>query len=125
MEASEKKKRVANLERFVAAALAHQVAEVRFDLPDLTTGRNLVFGPDHKIVKRSQKIGDSPLKGATTHDLDGDYIREGHYDDDDLFGENLSDDEMDIEQQRAQRREKGRSASSNSCCGLTEGQGES
>ncbi len=60
VDAAEKKKKVANFERFVAAALAHQVADVRFDPPDLTTGRNLVFGPDHKIVK----VGDSPLRGA-------------------------------------------------------------
>ena len=63
------------------------------------TGQNLVFRSDHKIVK----IGKRPLKGATIHNLDGDYIREGDYDDDDLFGENISDDEMDIEQARAVR----------------------
>ena len=102
VDAAEKKRRVANLERFVAAALAHQVADVRFDPPGLTTGRNLVFGPDHKIVE----VSDSPLKGATIHDLDGDYIREGDDDDDDLFGENIADDEMDIEQAKVVRNDE-------------------
>ncbi len=75
VEGSEKRKRATNLERFVAAALAHQVADVRFDPPDPTTGRNLVLGPDNKVAK----VGDSPFKGATIHDLDGDYKREGVY----------------------------------------------
>ncbi len=69
----------------------------------MTADRNLVFEPDHKIVKVAQ----SPLKTATIHDLDGDSLTGGHYDDDDdLFGEKISDDEMDVEQARIVRNDK-------------------
>ena len=103
VENAEKKKKSKALERMVAIVLEHQAADLRFDPPDVTADRNLVFGPDHKIVKVAQ----SPLKNATIHDLDGDFLTESHYDDDDdLFGEKISDDEMDVEQARIVRNDE-------------------
>ena len=47
------------------------------------------------------KIGEKLLNGDPIPDLDGDFIQGGNYDDEDLFGENISDDELDVEQARA------------------------
>ncbi len=103
VDSADKKKQVKSLERMVAIVLEHQAADLRFDPPDVTTDRNLVFVPDHKIVKVAQ----SPLKNATNHDLDGGFLTEGHYDDDDdLFGERISDDEMDVEQEMKPEKRK-------------------
>ncbi len=83
----DKAEQAGKFEKLIADAMAQGVAEIRFDPPDHSTNRNLVYGPDHKVVKAA-----SPRKEAAVLNLGGTYIAETDYDDDDMFGEEDDDD---------------------------------
>ncbi len=83
----EKAKQAHKFERLVTDAMGHQAAEVRFDPPDFSIDRNLVFGPEHRVIKAT-----SPRKDADVLDLGGTYIGEDDYDDDNLFDDEEDDD---------------------------------
>ena len=52
-------------------AMGHKTLEVRFDRPNLDNDRNLVLGPEHRVIKAA-----SPRKDAAVLDLGGTYIGE-------------------------------------------------
>ncbi len=80
----DKKRHDAKIEKLIAMALQHDDACVRFDPPDRGVGRNLVYGPDHRVIK--------PASPKFSEDC----INDDDYDDeDDLFGDQ---EEMDVEE---------------------------
>ncbi len=84
IEKEDKKRHDAKIEKLITAALQHDDVCVRFDPPDRGMGRNLVYGPHHRVIKpASPKFSENCIN-------DDDYD-----DEDDLFGEQ---EEMDVEE---------------------------
>ncbi len=82
MDSAVKKKHDQKIEKLISTALAHNDAEVRFAPPSKAADRNLVFGPDHRVIKAASPV--RPPEGC---------IAAGDYDDEDnLFGNDEEDD---------------------------------
>ena len=72
-----KAKQSDKFERILEDSMEHKAAEGRFDLPNLTTDRTIVFGPEHRVITAA-----SPRKDASVLDLGDTYIGQAEYDDD-------------------------------------------
>ncbi len=86
----EKAKQAHKFERLVTDAMGLKAAEVRFDPPDLSNDRNLVFGLEHRVIKAASPRKDA--RRAALLDLGGTSIGEADCNDDDLFEDEEEDD---------------------------------
>ncbi len=86
MDPAVKEKHDQKIEKLISSALAHNDAELRFDIPSKAIDRSLVFGPDHRVIKP-----------ASTTLAPGGCIGAGDYDDED---ELFDDEEEEFEETR-------------------------